>query len=71
MPSPSLPVRLRPFALFGILVVALLYFSYPSALRLHNGGHFLLARPLYLISAVAGNDRAQHNLATMHMEGEG
>jgi TPR repeat protein len=33
--------------------------------------HFLLARPLYLISAVAGNDRAQHNLATMHMEGEG
>lgn len=71
MPSPSLPVRLRPFALFGILVVALLYYSYPTALRLHNAGHFVLARPLYLISAVAGNDRAQHNLATMHMEGEG
>ena len=72
MPSPSLPVRLlRPFALFAVLVVALLYYSYPSALRLHNAGHFLLARPLYLISAVAGNDRAQHNLATMHMEEEG
>ena len=71
MSRSSSLVRLRPFLLLAILVAAVLYYSYPMALRLQNGGHFLAARPLYLISAVAGNLKAQHNLATMHLEGEG
>lgn len=68
--SPTL-VRLRPFLLLAVLAAVVLYYSYPSALRLHRAGYFLLARPLYLISAVAGNHKAQHNLATMYIEGEG
>lgn len=71
MPRPSSAIRLRPFLLVVILVAVVLYYSYPMALRLQNGGHFLAARPLYLISAVAGNLKAQHNLAAMHLEGEG
>ncbi len=71
MSRSSSLVRLRPFLLLAILVAAVLYYRYPMALRLQIGGHFLAARPLYLISAVAGNLKAQHNLAAMHLEGEG
>jgi len=68
--SPSL-VRLLPFVLLAVLVAAGLYYSHPMALRLQNAGHVLLARSLYLISAVAGNPKSQYTLATLHIKGEG
>ena len=71
MPRPSSLVWLRPLAFAATLVVGVLYFSYPSADYLYKAGSFSLARPLYLISAVMGNDKAQHQLASMHMKAQG
>ncbi|WP_347249594.1 tetratricopeptide repeat protein [Zoogloea sp.] len=71
MPRPSSLVWLRPLVFAATLVVGALYFSYPSADYLYKAGSFSLARPLYVISAVMGNDKAQHQLASMHMKAQG